>query len=188
MSSDIPTTPCRTNADGSISQEAKPDTLDVVKNDAVVSIAFVLSDDSGEVLDLATHDAPMRYMHGHNAILRGLEQALDGRKLNERFSAVVEAQDAYGLREGEPQAVPKSIFPDGTIFKAGAGMMAKSEDGKPFPLWIVSFDDDNVYVDGNHPHAGKRLHFDIEIIAIRNATADELNDGRVHDGCELCRD
>lgn len=187
MSSDSPRVNPPTDAD-STSQKAKPEALEQVIDGAIVSIVFVLSDESGEVLDLATQDAPMRYMHGRNAILKGLERALDGRKVGERFHAVVEAQDAYGLREGEPQAVPKSIFPEGTIFKEGAGMMAKSADGTPFPLWIVRIEEDNVFVDGNHPHAGKRLHFDIEIVAIRCATADELSDGRAHDGCELCRD
>ena len=66
-------------------------------------------------------------------------------------------------------------------------MTAKSEDGKPFPLWIVDIGDEDIYVDANHPLAGKTLHFDVEIIDIRKATADELNDGRVHSGCNLCK-
>ena len=160
---------------------------DTVAQDTVPSIIFVLSDDKGEVLDLATRDNPMRYLHGHGAILRGLEKALDGRKTGERFHIDVPPEDGYGIREGEPQAVPKSLFPEGTMFRVGAGMTAKSEDGRPFPLWIVSIDDENVYVDGNHPLAGQTLHFDVEVVAVRKATQDELKDGRVHDGCSVCR-
>ena len=166
---------------------AKPEALQVVEKDCVVSFIFVMSDDSGEVLDHASYDAPIRYLHGHGGILKGLEKALDNRKLNEQFHCSVMPQEAYGEREGEPQAVPKNIFPEGTTFKIGAGMMAKSDDGKPFPLWIVSIDADNVYVDGNHPLAGKQLHFDIEVIAIRRGTDDEIMDGRAHNGCSLCR-
>lgn len=160
---------------------------DVIAVDTVPSVIFVLSNDAGEVLDLATHESPMRYLHGHGAILRGLEKALDGATVGKRFHVDVPPEDGYGLREGEPQAVPKSLFPEGTQFKVGAGMMAKSEDGKPFPLWIVSIDDENVYVDGNHPLAGQTLHFDVEVVSVRKATQDELKDGRVHDGCEVCR-
>ncbi|MBQ9395745.1 MAG: peptidylprolyl isomerase [Proteobacteria bacterium] len=160
---------------------------DTVAQDTVPSIIFVLSDDKGEVLDLATRDNPMRYLHGHGAILRGLEKALEGRKVEERFHVDVPPEDGYGLREGEPQAVPKSLFPEGTMFRVGAGMTAKSEDGRPFPLWIVSIDDENVYVDGNHPLAGQTLHFDVQVLAVRKATQDELKDGRVHDGCSVCR-
>lgn len=158
-----------------------------IQNDTVASLIFVMSDDAGEVLDLATRDNPMRYMHGHRQILLGLEKALDGKSVGDRFHVDVAPEDAYGLREGEPQAVPKSIFPEGTVFKIGAGMTAKSEDGKPFPLWIVDIGDEDIYVDANHPLAGKTLHFDVEIIDIRKATADELNDGRVHSGCNLCK-
>ncbi len=165
----------------------KPENVTVVEENCVVSFIFVMSDENGEVLDNASFDAPIRYLHGHGGILRGLEKALGGRKLDEQFHCEVEPQDAYGLREGEPQAVPKSIFPEGTQFRIGAGMMAKSDDGKPFPLWIVKIDDENVYVDGNHPLAGKKLFFDVQVIAIRRGTEDEIKDGRAHNGCDMCR-
>lgn len=160
---------------------------DTVTADTVPSVIFVLSNDAGEVVDLATRESPLRYLHGHHAILTGLEKALENKKIGERFHVDVQPEDAYGLREGEPQAVPKSIFPPGTIFKIGAGMTAKSEDGKPFPLWIVKIEEDTIYVDANHPLAGQTLHFDAEVIAVRKATQDELKDGRVHAGCEVCR-
>ena len=160
---------------------------DMVQDDTVPSVIFVMSDDAGEVIDIATRDNPMRYLHGHHNILSGLEKGLADRKVGEQFHLDIPPEDAYGLREGEPQAVPKSIFPEGTQFRVGAGMTAKSEDGKPFPLWIVKIDDENVYVDGNHPLAGKTLHFDVEVLSVRKATRDELNDGRVHAGCDVCR-
>ena len=160
---------------------------DVIAQDTVPSVIFVLSNDAGEVLDIATRDNPMRYLHGHGQILTGLEKGLDGAKTGDRFHIDVSPEEGYGLREGEPQAVPKSIFPEGTQFRVGAGMTAKSEDGKPFPLWIVSIDDDNIYVDGNHPLAGQTLHFDVQVVSVRKATQDELKDGRVHDGCVMCR-
>ena len=166
---------------------AAPESLDHVEKDCVVSFIFVMSDDTGEVLDNASYANPARYLHGHGGILRGIEKALDGKKVDELFHVDVTPEDAYGEREGEPQAVPKSIFPEGTQFKIGAGMMAKSEDGKPFPLWIVRIDDDNVYVDGNHPLAGKTLHFEIQVVAVRRGTDDEIKDGRAHNGCSLCK-
>lgn len=168
-------------------QQNSPETLEVVEKDCVVSFIFVMYDDSGEVLDNASIANPIRYLHGHGGILKGLEKALEGKRVHEQFHCDVTPEDGYGLREGEPQAVPKSIFPEGTQFKIGAGMMAKSDDGKPFPLWIVRIDDENVYVDGNHPLAGKELHFDIQVTAIRRGTEDELKDGRAHNGCSLCR-
>lgn len=160
---------------------------DTIAPNTVPSVVFVLSNDAGEVLDLATRENPMRYLHGHDQILRGLEKALDGARIGDHFHVDVPPEEGYGLRDGEPQAVPKSIFPPGTQFRIGAGMTAKSDDGKPFPLWIVFIDDDHVYVDANHPLAGLTLHFDVEVVAIRKATQDELKDGRVHDGCNVCR-
>lgn len=160
---------------------------DTIGPDTVPSIAFVMSDDQGVVLDMAPPENPMRYLHGSGTILRGLERALDGAPVGARLSLVLSPDDAYGPREGDPQAVPKSLFPPDTPFKVGACLTAKSDDGRPFPLWIVRIDDDQIYVDGNHPLAGKNLHFDVRVIAVRRATQDELRDGRVHQGCALCR-
>lgn len=158
-----------------------------ITTDCVVSIAYVLTDTKGQVLDMSSAENPMRYMHGHENIIRGLEKNLEGLKIGDHREIDVQPQDAYGLRDGEPQAVPRSIFPPGTEFKVGAGMMAKSEDGKPFPLWIVKMDEEHVYVDGNHPLAGQTLHFSVDVLAIRPATQDELKDGVPHDGCDACR-
>ena len=93
--------------------EETPESLktEVVAKDTVPSVIFVMSNDAGEVLDLATRDNPMRYLHGHDMILRGLEKALDGQKPGVQFHVDVAPEDAYGMREGETQRVPKSIFP-----------------------------------------------------------------------------
>ena len=41
-------------------------------------------------------------------------------------------------------------------------------------------EDDEITVDGNHPLAGIDLKFDVEILEIREATAEELEHGHVH--------
>ena len=78
-----------------------------IQNDTVASLIFVMSDDAGEVLDLATRDNPMRYMHGHRQILPGLEKALDGKSVRARFHVDVAPEEDYKIRKDEPQDVTK---------------------------------------------------------------------------------
>jgi FKBP-type peptidyl-prolyl cis-trans isomerase SlyD len=47
---------------------------------------------------------------------------------------------------------------------------------------VISVEDDEINVDGNHPLAGQTLHFSIEILGVRDATEEELSHGHVHDG------
>jgi FKBP-type peptidyl-prolyl cis-trans isomerase SlyD len=45
---------------------------------------------------------------------------------------------------------------------------------------VAAVEGDEVTVDGNHPLAGQNLHFDVEIMSVRAATAEELEHGHVH--------
>ena len=56
----------------------------------------------------------------------------------------------------------------------------EDEDGEVFPVVVTSIEGDVVTLNGNHPLAGLDLHFDIEIVAIREATEEEVNHGQVH--------
>ena len=48
------------------------------------------------------------------------------------------------------------------------------------PVTVTAVTETTVTVDGNHPLAGKTLHFDVEITDIREASAEELEHGHVH--------
>ncbi len=47
-------------------------------------------------------------------------------------------------------------------------------------MTVVEVTDDAVMLDGNHPLAGVELHFDVTVVAVRAATAEELEHGHVH--------
>ena len=79
------------------------------------------------------------------------------------------------------QQVPRTAFPDDVELEVGLAMQASTEDGDSMLLRVVELGDENVTVDFNHPLAGETLHFEIEILAVRVATQEEIKNCHAHD-------
>ncbi len=152
-----------------------------IGKDQVVSIHYSLFDDSKEVLDSSKGAEPLDYLHGHGQIVSGLETALLGKTVGEKFSVTVPAKDGYGeYQDALKLQVDKSQFPKGADIKEGITFELAGEDNHSMLARVIKVESDLVTLDANHPLAGKTLYFDIEVIAIRNATKEELSHGHAH--------
>ena len=141
----------------------------------VVKMNYALSLDDDEILE--SSDCPMEYLHGFENIIPGLERALEGAEPGERRSVVVEPADAYGEHDPERLiTVPIDEVPDGAALEPGMKLMAESARG-PITLTVSQVNDDSVVLDANHPLAGKRLHFEVEVVDVRAAEVHELGQG-----------
>jgi FKBP-type peptidyl-prolyl cis-trans isomerase SlyD len=150
-----------------------------IEEGKVVHLAFTLKDGEGNILEVATHDDPMIYLHGYGNLPPGLEAALSGRGVGEQFQAMVSALEGYG--EYEPahrQSVERGLFPEGDL-EPGMPIMVESE-GDAMQFFIVEVGEDEVVLDGNHPYAGKELDFDVTVTEIRDAQAEEIEHGHAH--------
>lgn len=123
---------------------------------------------------------PLAYLHGSGQIVPGLEDQLTGKSQGDKFEAVVPPEKAYGDRVGGPRAVPRDAFPDDVDVETGMQFAAQGPDGQVIPLWVVGVEQDEVLVDPNHPLAGETLRFEIEVVDVREATAEETGHGHAH--------
>ncbi len=146
----------------------------------VVSIHYTLRDDDGDVVDSSADAEPLDYLHGAENIVPGLERAMAGKAVGAKFKVTVAPADGYGERGPEPKPVPRSAFPDDMDLELGAQLFVRGPDGEPFPVWIAGIGDDEIMIDQNHPLAGENLHFEVEVIAIRAATPEEIEHGHPH--------
>ncbi len=150
--------------------------------DAVVSIHYHLRNQAGETLDKSDADRPLTYIQGMGNIIPGLEDALEGKAAGAKLNVVVAPEDGYGPRdESLIQVVPRAAFGDVADLHIGQQFHADTQHG-PMVIQVTKIDGDNVTVDGNHELAGVELHFDVEVVAVREATEEELEHGHVHDG------
>lgn len=149
-----------------------------VEKDKVVSIQYNATDETGTVVDSNTEFEPLEYLHGHGNILETLENALSGLQIAEVKKITLSPGEAYG--EFNPELVfevNREQFPEGAEH-VQLGTMVQSSDGQE--LIVTDIDGDKIVLDGNHPLAGRTLHFSVTIKNIRQPTAEELSHGHVH--------
>jgi FKBP-type peptidyl-prolyl cis-trans isomerase SlyD len=156
-------------------------TLMIGKN-SVVAINYTLTNDAGEVMDSSEGRDPLTYLHGAHNLIPGLEQQLEGRTAGASFKATIAPADGYG--ESDPsmvQTLPREMFRGVDNIEVGMSFTAQGPQGQQ-NIVVTALNGDEVTVDGNHPMAGKTLHFAVEIISVREASAEEIDHGHVHDG------
>ena len=148
--------------------------------DKVVLIHYTLKDDSGAVLDSSAGGEPLAYIQGHGNLVPGLEKALEGKADGITLAVTVAPADGYGIREPDlVQRVPKRSLQGAGEVKKGMQFQARTDDGiRVFTVTAVA--GDMITLDGNHPLADQTLHFDVEVVSVRDATAEELEHGHVH--------
>ena len=152
-----------------------------ISDGLVVVLNYTLRSGTGELIDFSTKEEPLAYLHGADNVVPGLEAALIGKSVGYSGKVVVEPADGYGEREEiAPQAVPRAEFPKDVELVVGMQLMAEGPNHEHTPIWIVNIEGDQIFVDSQHPLAGQTLHFEVEVLAVRQATADEEHHGHPH--------
>lgn len=153
-----------------------------VGKDAVVTIAYTLKNDDGEVLDTSENHGDLSYLHGHENIVPGLESALDGKSVGDQIDTTVNPAEGYGERRDDLVfSIPRERLPEGEL-ELGMQFRAQSQDGQEIVVNLIDIGENEVTLDGNHPLAGQDLHFDVTVQNVREATEEEISHGHVHDG------
>ena len=150
-----------------------------IAKDSVVRFHYTVSEVGQESLESSKDREPLAILYGHGNIIPGLETAMLDREAGASFGVDVPAADAYGeKRDGLGQRVPKKHF-GAQKLEPGMQVVLQTNFG-PRAVTIQKVGMSVVDVDLNHPMAGKDLHFDVEIVEVREASAEELEHGHVH--------
>ncbi|ASD66515.1 MULTISPECIES: peptidylprolyl isomerase [Pseudoalteromonas] len=151
----------------------------IIGPNSVVTIHYSVQDKDNNTIDSTFDDEPVIAMLGSGYLIPGLDDALQGKQAGDTFSVTIEPQEGYGERFDElTQAVPKSMFEDMEI-EVGMQFRATTDEGDQIVV-IIGIEDEEVIVDANHPLSGITLNFDVEVLEVREATAEEVAHGHVH--------
>lgn len=151
-----------------------------IEKDTVVQFTYQMSDQEDKVLEDTSKAIPMAYLHGHGGLLKGLEAALEGHSGGETVNVNLAPEDAYGLKkENMEQKIPMKHLQGAKKWKKGMLGMVHTEQGNK-RVTVIKPGRFMVVVDFNHPFAGLKLNFVVNIIDVRAATAEELAHGHAH--------
>jgi peptidylprolyl isomerase len=137
----------------------------MVEKGKIVTVHYTGKLTSGEVFDSSKDRDPLKFQVGSGQIIPGFENAIIGKKPGDEVNISIESSDAYGeIREDLIVSVPIEQMP-GSV-EVGQSLQAQSENGQAVNVTVKEVNESSVVIDGNHPLAGQKLIFDIEVVEV----------------------
>lgn len=141
----------------------------------VISFNCVLTNKAGQLISTTYNRDVLNAKMGEPALLKGLVTGMQNLSPGEKRRIELNAQDAYGYYD--PQKVilypRKKLKPNLCL---GELITIAGKSGTLRTYRILHFYNDMVHLDGNHPLAGQDLVFEIETLAVREATKEEITE------------
>lgn len=136
----------------------------------------VIDRKSGHVLTGV--EFPLGYVHGHNEILApSVHEALEGKCAGDMIEVPIDGNRIFGPRDeslvftDHLENVPEEYR------HVGTSILMENDKGHARSFIVTRMDDDTLTVDGNNPLCGREVVFRLEILAVRDATDDEMKAG-----------
>jgi FKBP-type peptidyl-prolyl cis-trans isomerase SlyD len=134
-------------------------------------LRYLVHDAEGELVEGAGGE--LGFVFGYGVLLPALEVALEGLGAGAKKAVELPARDAYGERDAAQQIeVSREDFPPDVA--EGDRFELERDDGSELVTRVLAVSEDLVVLDMNHPLAGQKIRFDIEVLEARAATPDEL--------------
>lgn len=133
----------------------------------IVKVHYTGKLTDGTVFDASPADRPLNFIIGKQEVIPGFEAAVAGMYLGEKKTVTVPAEQAYGPHhERYVETLERSRLPAGVELQVGRQLEVTSANDERLLLLVADLTERTVTLDGNHPLAGKDLHFDIELLAV----------------------
>jgi FKBP-type peptidyl-prolyl cis-trans isomerase SlpA len=137
-----------------------------VETNSSVKVHYTGRLEDGTIFDtsIAEGREPLEVQLGQGQLIKGFEAGLIDMLEGDKKTVEIESVDAYGDQNPEfITEVPRANVPEG--IQVGESLQGMGPMG-PVNVKVVEVNDENVLLDANHPLAGKKLIFDLEVIEI----------------------
>ena len=150
---------------------------EVISINKFVELTYRIVDQSnGEIIEQV--EDPLGYVQGDNSLLfNQVTKKLEGKSAGDEVEILLKAKDAFGPK------IEDLIFTDDIdnvpmeYRHIGANVTMQNDKGGTKDFVVSSIKNGKLTIDGNHPLAGKDIIFFVEVLSIRDATADEIIEG-----------
>ena len=140
--------------------------MEQVKNGDSVSVNYTGRLEDGTIFDTSLQEGrtPLTAKLGQGQLIPGFENGLIGMSIGEKKTIEIDPKDAYGdVNEMMIQEVELTQVPQGV--KAGDMLQGQNQYG-PVQVTVKEVKESTVLLDMNHPLAGKKLIFDLEVVSV----------------------
>ena len=152
----------------------------VIAQDVVATVHYTGTLQDESVFDSSEDRDPLTFLVGHNQMIPGFEEEMQGAAVGERRTFTLTPDRAYGEKdENGVVELPRSQFPPEAELEVGMVLVAQVTDG-PLPFRILTIGEETVTVDFNHELAGHDLTFSVEVVELRAASEEEVAHGHAH--------
>jgi FKBP-type peptidyl-prolyl cis-trans isomerase 2 len=138
-----------------------------VEKDSTVVVNYTGRLEDGNVFDSSMIDGrlPLTAKLGEGQLISGFENGLLGMNVGDRKTIEIEPSEAYGeFNESLIQEVDKNQMP-GEV-EVGIQLEAQTQMG-PVQFIVKEVKEETVVLDANHPLAGQKLIFDLEVVDVQ---------------------
>ena len=140
------------------------------KNGDTVRVHYTGRLEDGQVFDTSTEGDPLEFQLGAGEVIPGFDQGVQGMEIGEKKTIEIPVDEGYGPRVDQlVQAVPRQGMNLDAEPQAGMSLIMQLPDGNQIPVTITEVTEEFITLDANHPLAGQKLFFDIELVELRQA-------------------
>lgn len=138
------------------------------KNGDTVRVHYTGRLEDGQVFDTSAEGEPLEFQLGAGEVIPGFDQGVQGMEVGEKKTIEIPVDEGYGPRVDQlTQAVPRQGMNLDVEPEAGMSLIMQLPDGNQIPVTITEVTEDSVTLDANHPLAGHKLFFDIELVELQ---------------------
>lgn len=148
-----------------------------IKNDKFVELTYKIIDaDHGNIV--AQVEVPLGYVHGQtSALFPQVTTQLKGKSVGDKIQVPIDCNDIFGDRDEALVFVDEIKNVPEMYHKVGVKITTENDKGEAKEFFVTKIEDGKLTVDGNNPLCGKRIIFSLEVMSIRDATAEEIEAG-----------
>ncbi|MBK9245667.1 MAG: peptidylprolyl isomerase [Burkholderiales bacterium] len=150
---------------------------EVVRNGKFVELTYKVRDSrTGHVLTRV--EFPLGYVHGHNEILApSVHMQLEGRSAGDVIEVPIDGNQIFGPRDESLVFSDRIENVPEEYRQVGTSILMENDRGQTRSFLVTQVDDEMLTVDGNNPLSGRQIVFTLEILTVRDATAEEMKTG-----------
>jgi peptidylprolyl isomerase len=139
----------------------------MIENGQKVKIHYTGTLDDGNQFDSSAGREPLEFEMGEGMVIPGFETGVKDMAVGEKKSIHIPVAEAYGEKKEEMvMEFERAQLPDGLDPEVGMGLQMQGPQGQPIPVQIVAVAETAITIDANHPLAGQKLNFELELVEV----------------------